>query len=181
MYIRTAIPNAPKHTGLVPNLVDPETNATSAFLLFQTHYEDPRLPFGSTFKQQAIVGIHTPTPLNRAFFSEENMKYIQDEIRYRVWVESKHEYTIDAQDPDDLKTVMRSYYLQYSRNNPDKYREELNELNELVLRFSVDRVLVEIKQYMKYRKDILEYPEQISRPVNANMTGTKSAEFKSFF
>jgi hypothetical protein len=66
-------------------------------------------------------------------------------------------------------------------NDPDRVKEELNELNERVLSFAVDRVLVEINQYVKYRKDILNYPEQISRPINANMTGTKSAEFKRFF
>jgi len=66
-------------------------------------------------------------------------------------------------------------------NDPDKVQEELAALNKRVIAFAVDRVMVEIKQYVKYRKDILQYPDPISRPVNANITGSKSAEFKSFF
>lgn len=181
IYIGTAIPNAPKHTGLVPSLADPETTSTQAFNIFKTYDESPRLPFGSTFAQQATIRIHTPTPLNQAFFSEENMKHLQNEIRYGVWVSSGNQYVIDPQNPDDLKTIMRSYYLQYSTNDPDKFHQELAALNNRVVRFAVDRVMVEIKQYIKYRKDILNYPEQISRPVNANITGSRSAEFTSFF
>jgi hypothetical protein len=76
---------------------------------------------------------------------------------------------------------MRSYYLQYSTNDPDKVQQELEALNKRVVMFAVDRVMVEIKQYVKYRKDIVDYPDPISRPINANMVGSKSAEFKSFF
>lgn len=180
-YVGTAIPNAPKHTGYIPNLIDPETKSTQAFNLFQTH-EDARLPYASTFQQQATIRVHVPTPLNQAFLSERNIQYLQDEIRYGVWKASNNEYVIDPQNPDDLKTVMRSYYLQYSTNDPSRsLQDQLNYLNNLVLKFSIDRVMVEIKQYVKYRKDILQYPEQISRPINVNMVGSKSAEFKSFF
>lgn len=180
-YTETAIRDAPKHTGFVPNLADPETHSTQAFRLFQTH-EEPRLTYAPTFQQQATIRIHTATPLNQAFFSEQNIKYLQDEIRYGVWQASKGEYVIDPQKEDDLKTVMRSYYLQYSTNDSTRtLQDQLNYLNRLVLQFSIDRVMVEIKQYVKYRNDILQYPDPISRPINANMVGSRSAEFKSFF
>jgi hypothetical protein len=179
-YTQTAIPGAPKHTGLVPNLNDPETETTQAFKVFQTHTE-PRLPYASTFDQQATIRIHTATPLNKAFFSEDNIRHLQDEIRYGVWVESGNQYVIENQNADDLKTVMRSYYLQYSMNDPTKVKEELHSLNRRVLAFAIDRVMVEIRQYFKYRNDIVNYPEQISRPVNASSVGSKSAEFKTFF
>lgn len=180
-FVETAIPDAPKHTGFVPNLMDPETTSTQAFKLFNTYQQDPRLPYGTQYKNQATIRIHTATPLNQAFFSEGNIKRLQDEIRYKVWVDSKQQYVIDPQNEDDLKTIMRSYYLQYSTNDPDKVREELAALNNRVILYCTDMILVEIKQYMKYRKDILEYPDPIARPVNANIVGSKSAEFKSFF
>jgi hypothetical protein len=180
-YIETAIPDAPRHTGFVPNLLDPETAQTQAFRTFQVHADSTPVNYASTFAQQATIRIHSATPLNNAFFSEANIRHLQDEIRYGVWIASGNQYIIDPQNEDDLKTVMRSYYLQYSINDPDKLREELAALNKRVILFAVDRVMVEIKQYMKYRKDILEYPDPISRPVNANITGSKSAEFKTFF
>lgn len=180
-FVESAVPNAPKNTGFVPNLADPEVSSTEAFRLFRMHAEDPRLPFASTFQQQATIRIHTPTPLNQAFFSERNIQFLQNEIRYGVWVASNNEYVIEPQNPDDLKTIMRSYYLQYSMNDPDKMQEELDSLNRRVIAFAVDRVMVEVKQYMKYRKDLLTYPDPISRPINANIVGSKSAEFKTFF
>jgi hypothetical protein len=180
-YVENAIPGAPKHTGFVPNLVDEETRATQAFRLFSTHYEDPKLAYGSTFQQQATIRIHTPTPVNQAFFSEANIKYLQDEIRYRVWIKSDKKHTIDNQRPDDLKTIMRSYYLQYSANVPGQEKKELDELNERVLAFCVDDIMGAINMYLYNRNQILEYPEQISRPINPHIRGTKGAEFKAFF
>lgn len=181
IYMESAIPGAPKHTGFVPNLADPETRSTQAFRLFDTHYQYPELAYGSTFKQQATVRIHTATPLNQAFFSDANITYLQNEIRYRVWLESNKKHVIDPQRPDELKTIMRSYYLQYSKNVPGKEAEELKELNERVLTYAVSNILCEINMYLYYRKDLLDFPDPISHPMNPHIFGTKSAEFKSFF
>jgi hypothetical protein len=180
-YVDTAVPNAPKHTGYVPTLDDPETSSTQAFRLFNTHYEDPRLEYGSTFKQQATIRIHTCTPLNQAFFSEENIDLLQSELRYRVWLKSDKKHIIDTQRPDELKTIMRSYYLQYAGNIPGREAEEINELNERVLAFCVSDVLGSINMFLHNRKEVLDFPSPISNPVNADIKGTKSAEFKAFF
>ena len=95
-YLQTAIRGAPQHTGYVPNILDPETRSTQAFRLFQTHHQDPRLEYGSTFQQQATIRIHTATPVNQAFFSEANIIHLQDEIRYRVWLKSDKKHIIDT-------------------------------------------------------------------------------------
>lgn len=180
-YVDTAIPGAPKHTGFVPNLADPETQETQAFKLFSTHYEDPKLAYGSTFQQQALIRVHTATPLNQAFFSDANIGYLQDEIRYRVWEKSGRKYVIDPQRPDELKTIMRAYYLQYNINVEKDAAKELQGLNERVLKYCVDDVLGSINMWLYNRNQTLNYPDQISRPVNANIYGTKGAEFKAFF
>lgn len=180
-YVDTAIPGAPKHTGFVPNLVDPETQSTQAFKLFSTHHEDPKLAYGSTFQQQAVIRVHTATPLNQAFFSDANIQHLQDEIRYRVWVKSDKKHVIDPQRPDDLKTIMRAYYLQYQINVEANAAQELHDLNERVLRYCVDDVLGSINMYLYNRNQILNYPDQIDRPINANIYGTKGAEFKAFY
>lgn len=180
-YVQTAIRGAPQQTGYVPNILDPETRSTQAFRLFQTHHQDPRLEYGSTFQQQATIRIHTATPVNQAFFSEANVRHLQDEIRYRVWVKSEKKHVIDRQREDDLKTIMRAYYLQYSQNIPGQERQELQDLNERVLAYCVDDILGSINMYVYNRGQLANYPEQISRPINPHIIGTKSAEFKSFF
>lgn len=180
-YVDTAIRGAPKHTGLVPNLAEPETQDTQAFKLFSTHHEDPKLAYGSTFQQQATIRIHTATPLNQSFFSEANVQHLQDEIRYRVWEKSGKKHVIDQQRPDDLKTIMRAYYLQYQINVEANAAKELADLNERVLQFCVDDILGSINMYLYNRNQILNYPDQISRPINPSIYGTKGAEFKSFY
>jgi hypothetical protein len=180
-YVETAVPNAPKHTGFVPTLDDPETNSTQAFRLFNTYQEDPKLPYGSAFNQQATIRIHTATSLNQAFFSEENIQLLQTELRYRVWLKSGKQHVIDPQRPDELKTIMRSYYLQYAGNVPGREKEELEGLNERVLAFCVDDVLGSISMFLHNRKDVLDFPDPIANPINVDVKGTKGAEFKSFF
>jgi hypothetical protein len=179
-YIQTAIQGAPQHTGYVPNIFDSNVHSTAS-RPFMTHHQDPKLQYGSTFQQQATIRVHTPTPVNQAFFSQANIDYLHDEIRYRVWVKSDKKHVIDRQREDDLKTIMRAYYLQYSENIPGNERREVEILNERVLSYCVDDILGSINMY-KYTMGLIgNYPDQISRPINPHIVGTKSAEFKSFF
>ena len=98
-----------------------------------------------------------------------------------MWIKSDKKHIIDPQRLDDLKTVMRSYYLQYSANVPGEERKEIIELNERVMAFCVDDILGAINMYLYNRNKLLEYPEQISHPINPHIRGTKGAEFKAFF
>jgi hypothetical protein len=90
-------------------------------------------------------------------------------------------YKIDRQSDEDLKLIMRSYYLQYARNNPGDVAAELEDLNERVVGFCANRIMTEIKSYIRYRKDILDFPEPIERPVDVQIYGTRTGELKSFF
>lgn len=177
-YTQTAIPDAPQHTGRVPNMGDPgRGTGTHQFVV---HSEDPsvrQVPYAA----QALTRIHTVTPLNSAYFSEANIRHVKDEIRYRVWAKSDKKHVIDPPNDDDIKTIMRSYYLQYAGNDPNNVRGEVELLNDRTITYCVDYILGEINMYLHYRRDQMNFPTPIANPVNANMTGTKSAEFKSFF
>jgi hypothetical protein len=88
---------------------------------------------------------------------------------------------IDRQSDDDLKLIMRSYYLQYAENNPRRIAEELDELNKRVVNFAANRIAVEVEAYRYYRKDILDFPAPIANPVDVKIYGTRTGELKSFF
>jgi hypothetical protein len=180
-YVRTAIPGAPQHTGFVPNIADPVTQETQGFRSFHVYKEEPALGVSTPFKFQAIQHIHTRDPLNQAFFSVENIKLLQDEIRYSVWVKSGNKHVIDPQDEDALKIIMRSYYLQYAPYDPSKTREELDTLNTRVIAYCSDKIMCEINQYLYYIKDIQDFPAPIENPTNASIKGTRTPEFKRFF
>jgi hypothetical protein len=122
---------------------------------------------------------HSNTSLNKEFFSQENIELlharIQGEVRQMVNAE------IGRQSDPDLMLVMRSYYLQYARNNPNEVREELAELNDRVVGFCSNRIAVEVEAYRYFRKDILDFPDPIQRPVDTQIYGTRTGELKSFF
>jgi chromosome condensin MukBEF complex kleisin-like MukF subunit len=117
--------------------------------------------------------------LNEQFFSPENVNYLQDEIRAAVRQMVRAD--IDRQSEVDLMLVMRSYYLQYAENNAMNTELELRTLNERVVNFCANRIAVEVEAYRHYRKDILDFPAPIARPIDTQIYGTRTGELKSFF
>ncbi len=125
---------------------------------------------------------HEATPLNSVFFSEDNLENLQGAIAAAVLqMSGAKRYIIDRQNDADLKTIMRSYYLQYAQNDPSRVAEELELLNNRVIGYSANNILVEIEAYKYYRKDIEDFPAPIERPVMTNIYGTRTGELKSFF
>ena len=173
-YTKTAIPNAPKHTGRLP-LSDKETKLSipSAPLFAPEPYMIPERV------AEQIQYRHSNTDLNTAFFSEQNVDRLQLQIQGAVF--AMVGARIDRQSDPDLKLVMRSYYLQYARNDPTQVSEELKELNERVVSFCANRIAVEVEAYRYYRKDILDFPAPIEHPLDVKIYGTRTGELKSFF
>ena len=166
-YTQTAIPNAPKHTGRLP-LSDQESRMTvPPAVLFA-----PEPGLESSEIKERIHFRHSATPVNEDFFSQGNVDRLQDMIRAAV--RGMVNADIDRQSDVDLKLVMRSYYLQYAG-------ETVEQLNERVVAFCANRVAVEVEAYRYYRKDILDFPAPIQRPLDTHVYGTRTGELKSFF
>lgn len=173
-YTGTAIPNAPKHTGRLP-LSDREAHLPVPPAAL--YADEPYLV--SSMVKENIQYRHSNTSLNKQFFSQENIDLlqarIQGDVRQMVGAE------ISRQSDSDLMLVMRSYYLQYARNNPDEIAQELAELNDRVVAFCSNRIAVEVEAYRYFRKDILDFPDPIQRPIDTQIYGTRVGELKSFF
>jgi hypothetical protein len=166
-YTKTAIPGAPKHTGRLP-LSDQETRLPlPPAVLFA-----PEPGLESSEVKERIHFRHSSTPVNEEFFSQSNVDRVQDQIR--TTVRSMVNADIDRQSDVDLKLVMRSYYLQYAG-------ETVQQLNERVVAFCANRISVEVEAYRYYRKDILDFPAPIQRPIDTQVYGTRTGELKSFF
>ena len=176
-YTQTAIPNAPKHTGRLPLSGDEEKSTLPPFTL--TAQEPYVIP---TRVAEQMQYRHEATPLNSVFFSEDNLENLQGAIAAAVLqMSGAKRYVIGRQNDADLKTIMRSYYLQYAQNDPSRVAEELELLNNRVIGYSANNILVEIEAYKYYRKDIEDFPAPIERPVMTNIYGTRTGELKSFF
>ena len=175
-YTGTAIPNAPKHTGRLP-LSDSEEKLPIPRGTLYAVDEPVSVP---SLVAEQIQYRHTNTPLNTVFFSQSNMANLQQKIHDAVLEMSKGEYDISPQSEADLMLIMRSYYLQYGENDPSNVATELDQLNQRVVAFSSNRIMVEIVAYKRFRKDILDFPEPIARPMDMHIFGTRTGELKSF-
>jgi hypothetical protein len=173
-YTKTAIPNAPKHTGRLPLSDKEEKMSVPPAVLYAP---EPYMVPDAVSEQ--IQYRHNNTPLNTVFFSQSNIDKLQADIQ--TTVRAMVNASIDRQSDSDLLLIMRSYYLQYAQNNPSRVAEELDELNQRVVHFASNRIAVEVEAYRYYRKDIMDFPAPIANPMDVKIYGTRTGELKSFF
>jgi hypothetical protein len=125
-------------------------------------------------------GLWDETPLSQAFFSQQNIQMLQNGIRAGVYNRSNGQYVIGPQDCDSLKIVMRSVFLQQSANQPGNYKQQISQLNKIVLDYCIQQVYSEAQGYMKYVSDVSTLVVPISHPVMAN-DNDRQLEFKTWF
>jgi hypothetical protein len=132
------------------------------------------------FSGDMLRGNWEHTALSDAYFSRTNAQRIQKEITNEVYRRSgPKQFKIDDQDVDELKMIMRGMYLQYAKNNPFNIEGQINELNKLVIEWSVPRIMSEIEQYQYYLNDISHLPIPLEKPLNMSSAGTKSLPFRN--
>ena len=122
--------------------------------------------------QNSLQSIQDTNILSKAFFSKRNIECIQGQIHKSVL--QKTNYRIGRQSDLQLQIIMRSIYLQYSKNMTCDYAGQIRELNKKVSDYSVDRVVIEISQFLEYRKEVSNMPDPISLPKNLSNAGEKS-------
>lgn len=167
----------PKHSGRVPNIMDKSLENFNLHSLYDT--KSP--PLFSDTRRELIGHIHKETPLNITFFSDSNIELLQQKIQEQVFLMSGNKHRIDRQSDDDLKIIMRSYYLMFGKNNPLSVAEDLEDLNSRVIGYSSAKIYSELDFYMFYLKDIQDFALPIANPTNVKVYGTRTGELKSFF
>ena len=166
---------APQHGGRIPNVLDPSTRD---YLPMTYNTYTGGTPIAGYTPRQDLVGhIHKPTPLNEVFFSQANIEKLQKAIQEQVYLMSgPKKFMIDRQNDDDLKIIMRSYYLSFAKNNPQTIAEELADLNGRVVGFASARVYSEADFYQFYLKDLQDFAPPIANPINTASYGTRTGE-----
>jgi len=93
---------------------------------------------------------------------------------------SEGEYKIGRQSEQELIIVMRSMYFQHSKNLNFNIKEQVKELNTLVIRWCVDEIIKNIRQYIGYKKSISTLPLPMEHSLLPSQKGTKTLEIKTF-
>jgi hypothetical protein len=133
------------------------------------------------FQNDMLRGNWATSPLSKAFFSADNVRNIQNALRKTVYEQSQPKgYVIDEQSVDELKIIMRAMYLQYSKNLPNDLVQQISELNQRVLDWSVPHILSAVDHYHYYIKDISQLPVPLARSVHMSSAGTKSLPLQPF-
>jgi len=175
-YTGTAIQSAPKHTGRLPLSGEQEKSSVPPVMIYSN--EPGVVPSNM---MERINYRHSCTPLNTTFFSQANVDNLQSKIKADVLARSMGRFAIDNQSESDLLIIMRSYYLQYGDNSPERVAESLEDLNQRVVTYCGNSIMSEVEAYKQYRKDILDFPDPIANPVATQVYGSRTGELKSFF
>jgi hypothetical protein len=114
--------------------------------------------------ETSIKGLLDGNAVNTLFFSEMNVKVLQDALRYGVY--KKTGKTIDEQSPDELYIIMRSTMLQYAnfQAGASAVLSEVQRLNTKVLIYCIDVVSSNVIQHLRYLDELETLPVPIDRP-----------------
>jgi hypothetical protein len=141
-----------------------------------------RIPINGTKYsfRDAMNGNWYETQLSNAFFSAQNIQIVQNGIRSGVYNKSNRQYVIGEQNPDELQIIMRSIFLQYSKNLPDNIPQQINDLNKYVFDYAINQVYGEADGYMKYKRDASSMWTPMTMPI-LSYSNDKQLELKKWF
>ena len=144
-------------------------NEMAPFLIFQASPED----FHKIQSQQQS----DPDPaencnlLSKIFFHKRNLNLIQNEIRSGVFHATNGKYLVDRQNDQDVKVIMHAVYEEHSKNLPTKIKQQVRELDDLVVSACVEMIIAELASKRRYYRDINEPCRILDRPECASARG----------
>jgi len=155
-------------------------------LIFNQHYKDydyyEEDPKKNNIARDILKGILEISELSNFFFSKKNLDHLQYLIIREVRRLSEDKFKISRQDDNELLIVMRSIYLQYSKNLPYNIKEQVAELNKQVLLDVIPRVMVRIEQYLGFMRDNGRVAFPLARGQYVSSAGTRTTKgFSSVF
>jgi hypothetical protein len=118
--------------------------------------------------------------LSRKFFSTNNINVIHKKIIIGVYENSNKKYSISKQNERELLIIMRSYYLQFGKNLDTNIQQQVDNLNKMVIDWSVEEIIKNIDQYVIYKQTASTLPIPMERSQLPSQKGLKSLEIKSF-
>ena len=122
----------------------------------------------------ATQGFFEKNHITVVFFSDENIKRIQNKIREEVIKRTNGQYQLDEdQDESDLTIAMRAVYLDKCKNLPGETIRQVKLLNQQTVDYVIPDMISNIKQYFSYIKDINQPLQPMMRPMNVSNAGRR--------
>ena len=142
------------------------------FLFLQEHKQDYK-----SYAEAAIKGLECPNMLNQVYFSKANMDIVQHRLKqfvfWETWKQSGTHYVIGPQDDTKIIVVMKYVYETYAKNLPFNIKEQIDELDDLVIKEAGPETVSEVLCHIGYLNHINNPIEPVDRPKNMSIRGTK--------
>ena len=142
------------------------------------HY---KLYENDSFSGNTVKKMISENTLSKLYFSKENVKILHNTIRHTVWIHSNKKHIISKQSETELEIIMRSIFLQYSKNQNCNIKKQIDELNNYVIEYAVNNILVEIDLYLGYINKINSLPVPMEHSKNLSIKGNNTLEPNHFF
>jgi hypothetical protein len=110
--------------------------------------------------------------LKSVFFSKENMNIIQSMLQKMVYERSN--YRISRQNDDHLMNIAMDVFKTYCKNLPFQIKEQIMELNEIVVKFVYPYIIKQIEAIYRYREDIESPIQTMPLPQNTSIQGQRT-------
>jgi len=161
--------------GFLSNMVDISNNGRVRDV---TKHDTPKVPTANLppvglvmhadNTETAIKGLLEKNAVNDILFSTENIKGLQQGIKYGVYQRTKKR--ISDQSPNELYIIIRSIMLQHAnfQTSADAVVEEVRRLNTKVLIYCIENVSSNVLQKVQYLKDLETLPIPIDHPTHAS-------------
>jgi len=133
----------------------------------------------TTNYRNALTGNMEENMLSKTYFSSGNILIIQHSIIAGVYNKSNNQFQIGYQNQDTLKIIMRSIFLQHSKNLSTNITQQVENLNKLVLDYCIPQICGEAKGYIKFKQDVSILPVPLTRGVSTYSANI--LELKNFF
>lgn len=108
------------------------------------------------------------------FFHNDNIVLLQEKIIQIVYEKTHGEYLIEKQDKKDILKIMNSVFENYVIENDVNIKNQIKELNELVLQAIIPDLISELEMYFSYLKRTFGRQEIIDLPKNVSNVGKKT-------
>lgn len=117
-------------------------------------------------------GLCPNNELKTLFFSEENIKRIQAQIKKEIYKKTNHRYILTQdQDVMDLSIVMQAVFDLYGKNIPFNYVRQVKGLNKQLIAYIVPDMITNILQHIGYINEINSPIKSLPLPANVRTAG----------
>lgn len=126
------------------------------------------------YQHDALKGNLSNNPVASLFFSNQNIKALQVGMKNMVMNKTCGRLQVGDQSVDELLIIMRSIYLEHSKNSILDVVRQVRDMNGMVLSFAVPRIIEEVDMHNSYIERITKLPVPLELAQNDSVKGSKT-------